>query len=673
MFKESFKRFIFSLITLAFTFFSFNLAAQQPSTPELKSEAKSDFNEGNYENAYSKYLELLKRYPKDGLFHYYAGVSLYNTDKDYDNVIEYLEFASSKSTVPADVFYYLGKTYRKKYMFKESKNAFRKYAESASRNELKELKPDREAEMSANAIMQTMEYNPFEILATSRFTFKDEKYAKNVAGKGGILQKKPENFYGKDEEQEEFSAYMFMPKNVNKGDYVYFSGYGRSKKKGTELFRIKKTNGKGWGDPELITELNTIYNEIIPYFDPVSNDLYFASEGHMSMGGFDVFKSHYDELRDTWSEPVSLGFPVNSPENEYLVIPGSDLGTLDLITNRLSTDSTLTVFKIRLQEPKESLASADPEKILSVAKFGGISLKEKSETVTKPEPVKSSPLLTKEEVKPTSESQKTSIAEGQSVYQKNLKTAMDFQAKSDSLANLAREARIKAGNLDDAGERWALQKNIIEWEKSSSDYQDQANNLFSNLNSTQEIAKNKPEKEIPRSIEIDTVINDMTVYNYKTEKEIPAKPDEKKVKSEVFKEELIKNEPGEVIKAPLKATQRTHRFIVLKESPYNAANPFPMDIDIPEGAFYRIQLGVFSKEKEYNAFGGISPITVEKIKEKGLYRYYAGKFDNYTDAQEALSTIKQLGYKDAYIVGWYNGEKISVSRIIELEKRDSVE
>jgi hypothetical protein len=680
MFKERFKRFIFSLIMIVFLFSNFNLNAQQPSTPELKTEAKSSFDKGSYENAYNKYLELIKRYPKDGQFHYYAGLSLFFMNKDYDKLIEHLEFASSKSTVSADVFYYLGQAYRKKYMFKESKTAFRKYAESAGRNELKELMPDREAEMSANAILQTMEYNPFEVLASSAFSFKDEKYTKNVAGKGGVLQKKPDNFYGKDEEKEELSSYMFMPKTVEKGAYIFYSGYGRTKKKGTELFRIKKTAGKGWGDPEPIDELNTPYNEIIPYFDPVSNDLYFASEGHTSMGGFDVFKSHYDQERDTWGEPVSLGFPVNSPENEYLVIPGSDLGTLDLITNRQGVDSMLTVFKLRLQEPKESLASADPEKIMSIAKFGGITLQAKKELKQEVKPAESEKLIAQKEDPSVSDSPESSVNPGkQNIYQTNLKTAMDLQVKSDSLATLAREARIKAGDINDAGERWGLQKQIIEWEKLSANFQDKANELFSNLNTVQEVANNSKKEEVPASIEVDTVLNGMTIYQFKSEidkekdTEPTLKPEEKKEKTEVYKKDLVKNEPGEIIKAPLKPTRQDHRFVVLKESPYNANNPFPMNVTIPAGAFYRIQLGVFSKEKEFDAFGGISPITGESIKEKGLIRYYAGKFGSYIDAQNALSTIKQLGYKDAYIVGWYNGEKISVSRIIELEKRDASE
>jgi len=643
------------------------------SVSELKTEAAESFEKGFYENSYYKYSKLIKKYPKDGLFHYYAGVSLCMQNKDYDKVINLLEYASSASTVPADVFYYLGLSYRKKYMFNEAKIAFQKFAESGERIQLKELRPAHEAEMSANAITQTMYYNPFEVLAMSEFTFKNEKYTNNVRGKGGKLSIKPEAFYARNEDHEEYSGYMFKPRTINKGDYLYFAGYGHNKRKGTDLFRIKKTNGKNWSEPEAIEELNTDFDEIMPYYDPVGMDLYFASRGHNSMGGFDVFKSHYDLERDTWSEPVSMGFPVNSPDNEYLFMPGPDLGTVVLISDREGHDSLFTVYKLRLKEPKESLASASSEELMKIGKFGGVGSAGAMPSNNKQDEVNS---LEKESPEPVSDKQKKLVedkakTDQDSPYQQNLKLALDYQVKSDSLAEIAREARIKASSITDANERWKLQKKIIEWEKYSSEYQDKANELYSNL-----YANDSHKEKIPETIEKDTSINDITVYKYKT------KPIEKTVENALTQDtvvpeenpkkenEQVLKEPGEAIKAFAKEKDSSNRFYVLKTSPYSDNNPFPKDIVLPKGAFYRIQLGVFSEEKPYGTFGGISPITCETIKEKGLIRYYAGKFDDYNHAQNALNEVKSLGYKDAYIVSWFNGDKLPGQKVKELQKRN---
>ncbi len=92
-----------------------------------------------------------------------------------------------------------------------------------------------------------------------------------------------------------------------------------------------------------------------------------------------------------------------------------------------------------------------------------------------------------------------------------------------------------------------------------------------------------------------------------------------------------------------------------------------MDVSLPRGAFYRIQLGAFSSEVEPGAFRGISPVTGERIKERGLIKYYAGKFSGYEAASTALSILRSEGYEDAFIVAWYNGNPVSTQKAKQLE------
>ena len=103
-------------------------------------------------------------------------------------------------------------------------------------------------------------------------------------------------------------------------------------------------------------------------------------------------------------------------------------------------------------------------------------------------------------------------------------------------------------------------------------------------------------------------------------------------------------------------------------SPYSESNPIPLDEAIPWGVFYRIQLGAFSKEVPPDTFGGLSPISGERIEERGLIKYYAGKFSHYADASMALQQVKTSGYPDAFIVSYYNGENTSLSRARSLEQ-----
>lgn len=65
-------------------------------------------------------------------------------------------------------------------------------------------------------------------------------------------------------------------------------------------------------------KINTVGDEITPYYDQSDNTLYFSSNGHASVGGFDIFKSQ--ETSSDWSTPENLGFPYNSSVDDYYFI-----------------------------------------------------------------------------------------------------------------------------------------------------------------------------------------------------------------------------------------------------------------------------------------------------------------------------------------------------------------
>lgn len=678
MFKAGKIRGFLILISL---FIYTMIASGQISTTGLKNKAKEEFDAENYSNAFELYIDLMERYPKDGLLNYYTGICLFKMDKDIPRSIELLNYASSKPQVPEDVFYYLGLAYKKNYQFREAKLAFQKYMDVASRSEIKRLQPDLEIMTADHARSLSLEYNPFEILATSLFTFSDTSYIKQVRGKGGTLTRKPGELLHKNENKDELTALMFLPKNTQKGDYLYTSGYSRARQKDSDLFRLKKGGRSNYGDEKELETLNTDYDEILPYYDPVGNDLYFASRGHNSMGGFDVFKSHYDRDRNEWGEPVNLGFPINSPDNEYFAMPGPDLGTMLLITDRQGLDTMLTVYKLILQEPKKSLASADNEELKRIGNLGGISAIPAIIDIKEDEQKDLS--LKSDEQKPeiNSEKREDDLA---AENEKNIAFALNYQKKADSLSILAKEKRIEVRSMPNPGDRWAWQTQIIEWEKKAREYSDKANSTFAMIENSQASEK-RNKNNVPETIERDKEINDITVYRYR-EKEIKndAKKDEKLTPNNSIGEHTMdaengpdtrsfqrKNEPGELTSPSLsrEKTSENH-FRILDESPYHSGNPFTSDIEIPNGAFYRIQLGVFSKKITFDTFSGISPITTETIPERSLTRYYAGKFSSYDKARDALSKVKAQGFGDAYIVSWYNGEKISLSKVTELEKRD---
>lgn len=110
------------------------------------------------------------------------------------------------------------------------------------------------------------------------------------------------------------------------GQTLYFAsdkpgGYG-----GVDLYRTKRDQSGNWGAPEnLGPTINTSADEMFPF---ISNDnvLYFASNGHLGLGGLDVFSSVPSE--NAWTTPENLGYPINtnSDDFEYIIDKDNKMG-----------------------------------------------------------------------------------------------------------------------------------------------------------------------------------------------------------------------------------------------------------------------------------------------------------------------------------------------------------
>ncbi len=97
-----------------------------------------------------------------------------------------------------------------------------------------------------------------------------------------------------------------------KGDTLFFAsnragGYGDF----DLYYSLKLPNGK-WGKPHnLGPTINTPYAENYPNLSLDGTTLYFASSGHNSMGGYDVFATYWNIKNYEWSIPDNLGYPIN--------------------------------------------------------------------------------------------------------------------------------------------------------------------------------------------------------------------------------------------------------------------------------------------------------------------------------------------------------------------------
>ncbi|MDP4207747.1 MAG: tetratricopeptide repeat protein [Bacteroidota bacterium] len=105
------------------------------------------------------------------------------------------------------------------------------------------------------------------------------------------------------------------------GKKLYFTsnrpgGYG-----GLDIYVSERTSGDNWGQPRnLGPVVNSKYNEDCPFITSDGKRLFFSSYGHDNMGGYDIFYSNL-QTDGFWSEPVNIGYPVNTTGDDYFYCP----------------------------------------------------------------------------------------------------------------------------------------------------------------------------------------------------------------------------------------------------------------------------------------------------------------------------------------------------------------
>jgi len=150
---------------------------------------------------------------------------------------------------------------------------------------------------------------------------------------------------------------------------------------------------------------------------------------------------------------------------------------------------------------------------------------------------------------------------------------------------------------------------------------------------------------------------------------IPSNPANQSTKPETERKTVppIIHKESQVIRPASKKTGTKNQFTILPTPEYNKTLSIVLDEPMPMGTFYKIQIGVFKNLKTHAYFKGIQPISAESIESKGTIRFFGGLFSKYELSRAALREVKRLGFKDAFIVAFRDGKKISVKRARVLE------
>lgn len=102
---------------------------------------------------------------------------------------------------------------------------------------------------------------------------------------------------------------------------LYFTSNKPGGQGGLDIYVSKRLPDNSWAMPtSLGDKINSKYDEDAPFIHPDGKTLYFSSKGHKSMGGFDIFKTVYNEKTNTWSAPENVGYPINTSGDDIFFV-----------------------------------------------------------------------------------------------------------------------------------------------------------------------------------------------------------------------------------------------------------------------------------------------------------------------------------------------------------------
>ncbi len=128
----------------------------------------------------------------------------------------------------------------------------------------------------------------------------------------------------------------------------------------TDIYQSKLGNDGVWSKAiSMDHKINSDRDEKSPFLHSDSKTLYFSSNGRTGVGGYDIYYSRQNE-DDSWSEPVNIGYPINTPDDDIGFMVSTDGKKAFLSSNKLDGSGGYDIYSFDLYE------EARPEKVLFV-------------------------------------------------------------------------------------------------------------------------------------------------------------------------------------------------------------------------------------------------------------------------------------------------------------------
>jgi len=338
-----FKLIFFSL------FITLTLFGQRASDGEIF------FNSKQYAKARSVYESLLVKKPNDGLYNFRYARCCYEL-KDIESAIVHFEMSGNKFPM-RDL--YLGELYFKTYRFDQSVMAYQSYIATLKPDDIKlmeYLEKVKQAENAARLLTKVEDIAIVDSVVVDKSAFLS--FYKFSSELGTLTQEpikiKPRRSVDK------------IKYTTQRQDRVYYSDSIHGQ---LDLFTSYKLLDE-WSQPVSVSSvINTQANENYPFLLLDGITLYFASDGENSIGGYDLFITRYTRSNNTFLAPENIGFPFNSPANDYMMVIDEQRKTGWFASDRNQPSGKVVIYTFVPNETKTIVHSEDKEYIRYAAQL----------------------------------------------------------------------------------------------------------------------------------------------------------------------------------------------------------------------------------------------------------------------------------------------------------------
>ncbi|MDA3909990.1 MAG: hypothetical protein PF448_01370 [Bacteroidales bacterium] len=333
----------------------------------LLQAAEDSLEVENYQYARQVFSQLLSLHNDELYFRFKYAVCLVYLNSDLDQAIDYLKIAAQSGKMP-EAYYYLGLANHYRYMFDKAINNYNKFLQSDLSSKEKEILPVyRQIAMAENGKMLVEYAYMLNVIDNKNLTMSDFFYSYNLDNMGGRFVRKHPDFQTRYDRKREKYPIMFISTDNN---YILFSSYGKRGKTGKDLYEVKRQADGNWGDAEILGKIiNTAEDEDFAYLHPDGKQLFFCSKGHNSMGGYDIFRSQWNEKKGNWGIPRNMDFPINSPMDDMLYVNDSADNYAIFASRRDSENERVSIYKILIKKDPQKRKVESMQDLIKTSKL----------------------------------------------------------------------------------------------------------------------------------------------------------------------------------------------------------------------------------------------------------------------------------------------------------------